>query len=88
MTQPDSSRTHEVHEPMQDLPPHDTDARTAERVRKVALAAFVAERDLAARPWWTTTAVRIGRIVTPIFLAGTVGAYLTWAIGVAVSLHN
>ena len=75
-------------EDLRGLPACDADARTAERVRKTSMAAFVAERDLGGRPWWTTAAVRTGRVAMPIFLAGTVGIYLTWAVGVAASVYH
>ena len=71
-----------------DLPICDTDKATSERVRRAALATFLGEHDLATHSWWRAATMRAGRVVTPLFLAGTVGAYLTWAIGVAASIYQ
>lgn len=77
---------------LQKLPSKDMAAETAERVRRATAVAFAAERDLATRSgwmaWWTVFAMRTLRVGTPVLLAGSVGIYLTWAFGVAISLYQ
>jgi len=67
------------------LPRHDTDAASAERIRRATVDAFVETKAAEGHPW-RAFAARGARLITPVLVAGTVGVYLSWAVAAANAL--
>jgi hypothetical protein len=55
-----------------------------ERLRRSARAAYV--RRFEGSAWQTSAAGFFGKAAVPVFLAGIVGLYMTWAIAAATAL--
>jgi hypothetical protein len=84
MTEP---KDHELLADLARLPARDADARTAERVRRAAVDAFV-EAKGAEGHTLHALALRASRAIMPIVVAGTVGGYLAWAVSAANALFR
>lgn len=69
---------------LRELPSYSTDGRAEARLERQARAAYVRSFDGSA--WHATTASFVGRAAMPVFLAGVVGLYMTWAIATATAL--
>ncbi len=65
------------------LPAHDVDALTAEKIRRRARAALAEE---AARPAWARTASRWWTAVEPALAAAVVLLYAGWALSTSAAL--
>jgi hypothetical protein len=63
-----------------ELPAERPDDLTYARVRRRALAALAEERRRVQHPWLRPVEAIWHRAVMPTLLAGTIGAYLTWAV--------
>ena len=59
-------------------------SRVSARLQRQARAAFV--RRAEGSGWSLSAAGLVGRAAVPVFLAGIVGLYMTWAIGAATAL--
>jgi hypothetical protein len=55
-----------------------------DRLRRSARAAYV--RRFEGSAWQTSAAGLFGKAAVPVFLAGIVGLYMTWAIAAATAL--
>jgi hypothetical protein len=92
MTEP---RTHDDARPAQDpllaalrqLPAHAIDAPVEARLQRQARAAYV-RRFEETSSWYSPAAALVGRAAVPVFLAGVVSLYMTWAISTATSLFQ
>jgi hypothetical protein len=62
----------------------DGDGAGEDRARRAARAAYV--RSFEGAAWQTSAAGFFGKAAVPVFLAGIVGLYMTWAIAAATAL--
>jgi hypothetical protein len=69
------------------LPSRATDGPAETRLKRQARAAFVrhSRGDLEGTAWPSVATV-LGRAAVPVFLAGIVGVYMTWAIATATAI--
>jgi hypothetical protein len=75
-------------ERLRELPQPDFDRLYAERVRRTAQAVLARERRLALRPFARRAERVWSGVVEPALVAGTVGAYLFWALRAAEALYR
>lgn len=69
------------------LPSRAMDGDAEARLRRQARAAYVRSFDSSSRSMWHSSAASLlGRAAVPVFLAGIVGLYMTWAIATATAL--
>lgn len=54
------------------------------RLQRQARAAYA--RSFEGSPWHASATSLVGRAAVPVFLAGVVGLYMTWAIAAATAL--
>lgn len=66
------------------LPPRAMGGPAESRLQHQARAAYV--RRFEGSPWHSSASSVLGRIAVPVFLAGIVGLYMTWAIAAATAL--
>jgi hypothetical protein len=66
------------------LPARTMDEPAESRLQRQARAAYV--RRFEGSPWHSSATSLVGRFAVPVFLAGVVGLYMTWAIGAATAL--
>jgi hypothetical protein len=85
MTTRDDDR---ILEGLRELPQPDLDHLYAERVRRAAQAVLARERRLARRPLARRLHHVWAGLVEPALVAGTVGAYLVWALRAAQALYR
>ena len=71
-----------------ELPAERPDDLTYARVRRRALAVLAEERRMAQHPWLRPVQTVWQRAVLPTLLAGTVGAYLLWAVQYSAQLYQ
>jgi hypothetical protein len=69
---------------LRQLPAHAMETSADTRLHRQARAAFV--RNAEGSTWSLTATGLAGRAAVPIFLAGVVGLYMTWAIAAATAL--
>jgi hypothetical protein len=69
---------------LRELPSHTIDDSAEARLQRQARAAYVRSFDGSA--WRSTATGFVGRAAVPVFLAGVVGLYMTWAIATATAL--
>jgi hypothetical protein len=69
---------------LRELPPLAIDASLDKRLQREARAVYV--RSFEDTPWYGTAFRKVGRAAVPVFLAGIVGLYMTWAIATATAL--
>lgn len=67
-----------------ELPQLATEGSTETRAHRQARAAYL--RSFESSPCSSSAASLFGRIAVPVFLAGVVGLYMTWAIAAATAL--
>ncbi|HEX2573128.1 MAG TPA: hypothetical protein VH877_26505 [Polyangia bacterium] len=70
-----------------ELPAERPDDLTYARVRRRALAALAEERRMTQHPWLRPAQTVWQRAIMPTLLAGTIGAYLTWAVQYSANLY-
>jgi hypothetical protein len=75
-------------ERLRELPQPELDRLHAERVRRAAQAVLARERRLVERPLVRRVERLWSGVVEPALVAGTVGAYLFWAIRAAEALYR
>jgi hypothetical protein len=73
---------------LRELPQPELDRLFAERARRTAQAVLARERRLVARPVARRAERLWSGVVEPALVAGTVGAYLFWAIRAAEALYR
>jgi hypothetical protein len=66
------------------LPARPMDGTAEARLQRQARAAYV--RELEGSSWHSSASGLFGRVAVPVFLAGVVGLYMTWAIAAATAL--
>ena len=66
------------------LPAMAMDGSAEARLQRQARAAFV--RGFEGSSWSSSASGLVGRLAVPVFLAGVVGLYMTWAISAATAL--
>ena len=66
------------------LPARTMDAPVEARLQRQARAAYV--RGFEGSSWHSSAGGLVGRVAVPVFLAGIVGLYMTWAIAAATAL--
>jgi hypothetical protein len=69
---------------LRQLPPHTPDAAQDTRLQREARAAYV--RTFEGSTWHGSAGGKVGRFAMPVFLAGIVGLYMTWAIAAATAI--
>ena len=84
MTDPKLDPTDPLLAALRQLPSHAMEGSAESRLQRQARAAYA--RSFESSPWQNPAATLLGRAAVPIFLAGIVGLYLTWAIGAATAL--
>ena len=77
-------------EALRHLPSHAVDAQLDPaqlRLKREARAAYVRSFEGSSfHRWQGSVMSKVGRAAVPIFLAGVVGLYMSWAIGAATAL--
>jgi hypothetical protein len=71
---------------LRQLPAHATDGSAGARLQRQARGAYVAQFERSG--WHSSAAAVLGRAALPVFLAGIVGLYMTWAVSAATSLFQ
>ncbi|MDB4936584.1 MAG: hypothetical protein JWP87_3556 [Labilithrix sp.] len=71
---------------LRQLPPVAMDPPVETRLQRQARAAYV--RRFEGSAWDSPAATLVGRAAVPVFLAGVVGLYMTWAVSVATALFQ
>jgi len=66
------------------LPARAMDGSAEARLQRQARAAYV--RGFEGSSWHASASGLVGRVAVPVFLAGIVGLYMTWAIAAATAL--
>lgn len=66
------------------LPARAMDGDADARLQRQARAVYA--RGFEESSWHSSASGRLGRFAVPVFLAGVVGLYMTWAIGAATAL--
>jgi hypothetical protein len=66
------------------LPARAMDGSAEARLQRSVRAAYV--RGFEGSPWHASASGLFGRVAVPVFLAGVVGLYMTWAIAAATAL--
>lgn len=66
------------------LPARTMEGPAEARLQRHARAAYV--RGFESSSWHTSASGIVGRVAVPVFLAGIVGLYMTWAIAAATAL--
>lgn len=66
------------------LPPRAMDGDHESRIQRQARAAYT--RSFEGSAWHSPVAGFVGKAAVPVFLAGIVGLYMTWAIATATAL--
>lgn len=66
------------------LPARTMEGPAEARLQRAARAAYV--RGFEGSSWHTSASGIVGRVAVPVFLAGVVGLYMTWAIAAATAL--
>jgi len=69
---------------LRQLPAHSMEGAAGSRLQRQARAAFV--RNAEGSAWSRTSTSLFGRAAVPLFLAGVVGLYMSWAIAAATAL--
>ncbi len=69
---------------LRQLPSHALNGAVEDRLQRSARSAYV--RSFEAAAWHSPLAGLFGRAAVPVFLAGIVGLYMTWAIAAATAL--
>ena len=72
---------------LRQLPSHAVDAHldpSHTRLKREARAAYL--RSFEDSSWHGSAMSKVGRAAVPVFLAGIVGVYMTWAIAAATAL--
>jgi hypothetical protein len=69
---------------LRELPSFGVEGTGEDRLRRSARAAYV--RRFEGSAWQTSAAVFFGKAAVPVFLAGIVGLYMTWAFAAATAL--
>jgi hypothetical protein len=69
---------------LRELPAHAVDAPMDTRLKREARAAYL--RSFEPSPWHGGALDKVSRAAFPVFLAGIVGLYMTWAIATATAL--
>jgi hypothetical protein len=81
-------REHEAADPLVEalrhLPARALDGSVEARRHRQARAAYL--REFEGSAWCSSAAGLVGRVAVPVFLAGVVGLYMTWAIAAATAL--
>jgi hypothetical protein len=66
------------------LPSHAMEGGPESRLQRQARAAYA--RSFEPSPWSSSVAGLAGKAAVPVFLAGIVGLYMTWAFAAATAL--
>lgn len=66
------------------LPARTIEGPAEARLQRAARAAYV--RSFGGSSWHSSASGIVGRVAVPVFLAGVVGLYMTWAIAAATAL--
>jgi hypothetical protein len=78
----------EAHDPLlaalRELPSRSMDDSAEARLQRQARAVYI--RSFEGSGWQSSAAGLLGRAAVPVFLAGVVGLYMTWAIAAATAL--
>jgi hypothetical protein len=86
--EPKPAPSGEAHDPLlaalRELPSRSLDDSVEARLQRQARAAYV--RSFEGAGWQSSAAGLLGRAAVPVFLAGVVGLYMTWAIAAATAL--
>lgn len=69
---------------LRELPPRHMEPQAETRLQRQASAVYM--QGFEGSSWSSSAARRFGRFAVPVFLAGVVGLYMTWAIAAATSL--
>jgi hypothetical protein len=69
---------------LRQLPSRAVNGAVEDRLQRSARAAYV--RSFEGSAWHSPLAGFFGRAAVPVFLAGIVGLYMTWAIAAATAL--
>lgn len=68
---------------LRELPVRTMDSGVEARLERQARATYLRGFEGSA---WSSASGRVGRFAVPVFLAGVVGVYMTWAIAAATAL--
>jgi hypothetical protein len=71
-------------EALRALPVRTMDGAVEARLERQARATYV--RGFEGSSWHSSASGLVGRVAVPVFLAGVVGLYMTWAIAAATAL--
>ena len=71
---------------LRELPGRAMDGGPESRLQRQARAAYARSFDPGASAWSSSLTALAGRAAVPVFLAGIVGLYMTWAFAAATAL--